>query len=249
MSAPVFLADPADVARAAQGETFTLRGDEGHHAAVVQRRRAGEEIHITDGDGTRLCGIITAVTGKEVSIAVQEVLTEPPANPQITLVQALIKGGGDEALSFATEAGVDVVIPWQADRAISRWSAEKQDKNRQKWQTTVLQAAKQARRAFVPTVRDVVYSRRLAMEIEEFTEKGSPVLLAHEEATQRIPDVIDAVQVGDEVMILIGPEGGFSDDEVVLFVSAGAQQVSIGPHVLRAVHAGGLAVALVRNAA
>src|SRR5699024_2732915 len=149
----------------------------------------------------------------------------------------------------ATEAGVDVVIPWQADRAISRWSAEKQDKNRQKWQTTVLQAAKQARRAFVPTVRDVVHSRHLAMEIVEFTEKGSPVLLAHEEATQYVSDVSESAQEVDEVMVLIGPERGFSDDEVDTFVAAGAQQVSIGPHVLRAVHAGGLAVALVRNAA
>lgn len=247
MSAPVFLADPADVARAAQGETFTLRGDEGHHAAVVQRRRVGEEIQITDGDGTRLCGIIAAVTRKELSIAVQEVLTEPPASPQITLVQGLIKGGGDEAVGFATEAGVDAVIPWQADRAISRWSCERQDKNRQKWQTTVLQAAKQARRAFVPTVRDVVHNHGLTLEIEELTNTGNLVLLAHEEATQSIPDVFDTVQVPAEVLILIGPEGGFSEDEVRNFISAGARQVSLGPHVLRAVHAGGLATALVRS--
>lgn len=260
MSLPVFLAPPQDLAALHIGSTYVLAGQEGHHAAIVQRRQVGEELEIVDGAGHRLSGVITQVAGREVSIAVSALQREDPAHPRITIVQGLIKGGGDEAIAAMTEAGVDEIIPWQAQRSIAKWPASKAQRARLKWQATAREATKQARRAYIPRVRDVVQNQQLTEEIRQATRAAAQdgpaqqadapasktlVLIAHEGSADGLIHSAGLPNVG-QVWCIIGPEGGISEAELEQFTAAGARPISLGPHVLRARNAGLVATSLLR---
>lgn len=245
MSAPVFLAEPADLTALSAGDTYVLTGTEGHHAAVVQRRGVGEEIEIVDGAGTRLRATVSAVRGRELEVQVLAAQREAPSHPQITIVQGLIKGGGDEAVAAMTEAGVDAILPWQAQRSISRWQGPRAQKGRDKWQATARESAKQSRRAFIPQVRDVVQNKELTAQLSQQIAAGALVLVAHEVATQELAQLTE-LKTAPQVWCLIGPEGGISAAELAEFTDAGARPVRLGAHVLRAVTAGTVATALLR---
>lgn len=245
MTAPVFLAQPEQLATLQAGDTYVLTGREGHHAAAVQRRAPGDLIEIVDGAGRRMRTRIATVRGNELEVKIESIVDEASARPGITIVQGLVKTGAEDAVATMTEVGVDRIVPWQAQRSIAKWQGERGEKARQKWQASVREAAKQSRRAHVPQVSDVVQNQALAAEIRELTATGTPVLLCHETATlplARVPEIRAAAQV----WCVIGPEGGISDEELALFTAAGAQAVSLGEQVLRAVTAGVIATALLR---
>lgn len=245
MSAPVFLAPPAELAPVTAGSSFTLGGAEGHHAAAVQRRRAGEQIDIVDGAGRRARTTVTEVRGRELVVCVDEVIDEPPNQPHITIVQGLIKSGGDEAVAMMTEVGVDHIIPWQSSRSIVKWSGERGTKGRQKWQVAAREATKQSRRARMPKVGDVVQNKALTDLVRRANADGAMVLIAHEEATETLTKTLkDAA--GQAVWCIIGPEGGLSDTEIADFRTAGGRLVSLGDPVLRAQTAGTAATLLLR---
>ncbi|MGC5629144.1 16S rRNA (uracil(1498)-N(3))-methyltransferase [Georgenia sp. Z1344] len=186
MTRPVFLADPAELASAAVGAEVHLGGPEAHHAATVRRLRTGEEVDLVDGAGRRVTGTVAAVAKDRLAVSVTAVLDEPAPTPQLVLVQALAKGGRDEqAVESATELGVDRVVPWQADRCVSRWDA-KAAKGRARWASVAEGAAKQSRRAFVPAVDDVVTTSSLAAAVSRASADGAVVLVLHESATERL---------------------------------------------------------------
>lgn len=245
MSAPVFLASPAELASLAAGQSFTLGGTEGHHAAVVQRRGVGERIDIVDGAGRRARTTVTEVRGKELVVQVGAIVEEPAGQPNITIVQGLIKSGGEEAVAMMTEVGVDHIIPWQSSRSIAKWNGERGEKARQKWQAAAREAAKQSRRSHIPKVRDVVQNKGLTDLLERASADGAAVLIAHEEATESLATALERTE-GSAVWCVIGPEGGISDSELEDFRAAGGRLVSLGDHVLRAQTAGTTATVLLR---
>lgn len=250
MSAPVFLAEPAELARLSAGDTYVLSGPEGHHAAVVQRRGVGEKIDIVDAVGRRAHARVTEVDGRELVVVIDDIYDEQAPRPHVTIVQGLVKSGAEEAVATMTEVGVDTVIPWQSHRSIAKWSGERGVKARDKWQASAREAAKQSRRAFVPEVRGVVQNKNLAELIEKASAGagGALVLIAHEEAEVDLGRV-DGLKEAREVVCVIGPEGGISADEAALFEEAGGVLVSLGPTVLRAITAGTVATVLIRAAA
>lgn len=239
VSAPVFVSESA--ADAVEGDVVTLAGPEGRHAATVQRRTVGERIDLVDGRGRRLRGVIASVGAGELEIAVNEV--DHDVGPPITLVQALAKGGRDEqAIEAAVELGVTAVVPWAADRSIVQWKGPKAVKALASWQALCLAAAKQSRRAWVPTAEPLATTRELAARVSAATASGIRVLVLHEDATLALADV-----AWDEprqpVWLVVGPEGGIADSELSALVEAGAHVVRLGPHVLRASSAGPAAIA------
>ncbi|MDO9395783.1 MAG: RsmE family RNA methyltransferase, partial [Herbiconiux sp.] len=122
----LFLRDDLALTEHEVGDVVTLTGDEARHAATVNRMRVGEHTAIGDGNGLIVRGIVVRVEAKELELAVErsEVFSEP--RPRIVLVQALAKGDRDElAIQAATELGVSAVVPWQADRSVSKWSGAK----------------------------------------------------------------------------------------------------------------------------
>lgn len=249
MSAPVFLAGPGLLDGYDAGSGYVLEGGEARHAGVVQRRRPGERVDVVDGAGVRLCCTIVAVEPGRLVLDVAERHDEPPATVRIVLVQALAKGDRDElAIEAATEVGVDAVTPWQASRSVVVWRGERAAKSRAKWRATVRQAAKQSRRAWVPDVTDPVDGRGLAAQVRDVVAAGGLVVVLHGAAAQplaTVPMPAPGGPVVPQVLLVVGPEGGITDDELTQLVAAGAVAVRLGPHVLRTSTAGPVAVALV----
>ena len=243
MSAPVFLAEPGSLADVAAGGTFVLDGAEGRHAGVVQRRGPGERVDVVDGAGVRLCGVVGEVTPAGVLVHVQQRVDEPAPAVALVLVQALAKGDRDElAIEAATEVGVDVVVPWQAERSIVVWRGERAAKSRARWLGTVRAAAKQSRRARVPAVEVAVDDRGLVERVRAVVADGGAALVLHEAATE--PLAAATLPGAGQCLVVVGPEGGISDAELARLVEAGARAVRLGPHVLRTSTAGPVALAM-----
>ncbi|WP_421741095.1 16S rRNA (uracil(1498)-N(3))-methyltransferase [Cellulomonas sp.] len=243
MSAPVFLAEPGSLDAVADGATYLLDGTEGRHAGVVQRRGPGERVDVVDGSGVRLVGVVGEVTAGGVLVHVQQRVVEPAPAVALVLVQALAKGDRDEmAIEAATEVGVDVVVPWQAERSIVVWRGERAAKSRARWLGTVRAAAKQSRRARVPAVEVALDARGLVDRVRAVVAAGGVVLVLHEEATEPIAST--SLPDAGECLVVVGPEGGIGDGELGRLVDAGARAVRLGPHVLRTSTAGPVALAL-----
>jgi 16S rRNA (uracil1498-N3)-methyltransferase len=238
---PLFVAGPGSLDAAAPGAELVLDGEEGRHAATVRRIRAGERIDVADGAGL-LAGCLVADAGAgRLLLRVEQVGQVPVRAPRLVLVQALAKGGRDEqAVETGTEFGVDAVIPWQADRCVVRWSGDRGERSRRRWEAVALAAAKQSRRAVVPTVEPALTSRELAARS---AAPGAFLLVLHEAAgaalrTVPLPGAVP------EVLLAVGPEGGIGDAELDLLTAAGGHAVRIGPEVLRSSSAGAAALAV-----
>ncbi|QOQ38702.1 16S rRNA (uracil(1498)-N(3))-methyltransferase [Trueperella pecoris] len=223
-------------------ERIVLGSSEGRHAATVRRTKVGEQIDVVDGRGLRVTIEVESVTKSEVVGRRLGCVREDARDPHLTLVQALAKGGRDEqAIETCTEFGVDAFIPWMSERTIVRWNDRaKADKGRAKLADTAWAAAKQSRRAYVPQVRPAVTSKELASIIADF---DGTVLVCHEEATTPLPHLMP---LAGHVMLIVGPEGGISPQEIEAFEGAGARTILLGQHVLRSASAGAWATAVIR---
>ncbi|HVS68113.1 MAG TPA: 16S rRNA (uracil(1498)-N(3))-methyltransferase [Mycobacteriales bacterium] len=214
----------------------TLEGSEGRHAADVRRLRVGEPIWLTDGAGTRWEGAVGEVRRGALDVDVEHVVSEPAASPRLVAVQALAKGGRDEAaIEAMTEIGVDEVVAWSASRSIAKWT----DRTAAKWQSTVDAAAKQARRSWWPQVSGPASTADVAARI-----RAADVALVLSEAAGRAIPTVDIAAAG-EVLVVIGPEGGIADDELEALTAAGGQPVRLGANVLRSSTAGVAALAAI----
>ena len=214
MSLPYFLTDdPA---------AGTLTGAEAKHAHV-KRIQPGERIMLIDGQGSTALTRVTSVGAGRVDGVVEKQEFVPQPTPRVTVVQAVPKGERAElAVDLAVQAGADAIVPWISHRTIARWPANKPAKQVEKWRAQALSSAKQARRAWVPEVRDPVTTNQLA----ELLRDAGLALVLHEDATDSIRDV----EFGEDVWLIVGPEGGIGDDELEIL---GARPVKLGPEVLR----------------
>lgn len=251
MSAPVFLAEPTLLDRYLPGSVYVLEGAEARHAGVVQRRRPGERVDVVDGRGVRLECTIAAVDPGRLTLEVVDRHDEAAPGVRLALAQALAKGDRDElAIEAATEVGADEVVPWQAARSVVVWRGERAARSRARWIATVREATKQSRRAHVPCVAEAVNTIGLVERVRDVVAQGGAVLVLHEAADLPIDGVpLPTGDVGPggstvTVLVVVGPEGGISDDEISVLAAAGALVVRMGPHVLRTSTAGPIALAL-----
>ncbi|MET9440364.1 16S rRNA (uracil(1498)-N(3))-methyltransferase [Streptomyces sp. NPDC006610] len=237
MTAPVFVVDGFT---AEGGGRQVVDGPEGRHAVSVKRLRAGEAVVLTDGAGRWAEGEVAAAEGRDrLVVDLGEVREEPPCSPRITVVQALPKGDrGELAVETMTEVGVDAIVPWQAARCITQWKGERGAKALGKWRATAREAGKQSRRVRFPEVAEAATSKQVAALLDgaDFAavlhESGDTPL-----ATAELP-------AGGSIVLVVGPEGGVSPDELALFADAGAHPYRLGPTVLRTSTAGTAAAAL-----
>jgi 16S rRNA (uracil1498-N3)-methyltransferase len=232
-TAPLFLVDVLP-----PGDTGVLDGPEGRHAATVRRLRAGEELLLADGRGGLARAVVEDVARDALALRVVDRSLLPSPVPRVVLAQALVKGDrGELAVELATEAGVDAVLPWRAARCVARWEAgPRGERALARWRTTVREAAKQARRPWVPVVDEPVTTAALATRVTD----AALALVLHESADQGIGDV--ALPADGDLLLVVGPEGGIADEELDALVTAGARAVRLGPEVLRASTAAAVAL-------
>lgn len=230
-----FLVDSCSAASV--GSVVSLTGAEAKHAAVVRRVRVGETVTIGDGRGVWLEGTVADVTAARVDVTITGRSTADVPGVRLALVQALAKGDRDElAVQASCELGVDEVVPWQASRSVSRWEGAKADKGRERWASIVREAAKQAHRAWVPEVAAPVTTAQLIARAD-----GARMLVLDPTAEVRLSEV----QSDDrDILLVVGPEGGISPEEIEKFDAAGAERVRLGDTVLRTSTAGPAAIAV-----
>lgn len=214
-------------------DTVMLGGAEGRHAVRVRRIRPGERVLLADGAGLCVSCEVTAVDRDELRCVVLTREVVPRPEPWLVVVQALAKGhGAEQAVETMTEAGVDEIVPWQAERCVVRWRGERAEKALQRWRTTTVEAAKRSRRAWTPvlagpaTTADVVArlsSAALAVVLD--ADRGGPV------GDLAVPD-------SGEIVVVVGPEGGLTESELDAFRDAGAGCTRLGPTVVRSATAG-----------
>lgn len=229
MSLPLFLVDALP-----EGGQVALDGPEGHHAADVARLRAGEQVLVGDGRGATACAVVTAVGRGRLELALLQRRYAPRPHPRLVVAQGLAKGDrGELAVQMMTEAGVDEIVPWNAVRSVVQWRAERGARALDRWESTAREAAKQARRAWLPVVSAPVPTRLLAPRV---------TFVLHEEAT--LP--LSGVELPDaaELVLAVGPEGGIAPEELRAFTAAGAVPVRLGESVLRTSTAGVAALAV-----
>lgn len=239
MTRPVFVV-PSEVLRDAQGGArLVLDGHEGRHAAVVRRIGAGEEVDLVDGAGRRARTQVIAASHEGLDVTVVEATQEPEPEPRLVLVQALAKGDrDDQAIEAATELGVDAIIPWQSQRSIVQWRGERGRRSHGKWVDTVRAASKQSRRARFPAVEALVDRPALVSRVRQATV----AYVLHEDATEPLAGA--GLPERGEVLVVVGPEGGVSPEELTALQEAGAQTVRLGHTVLRSSSAGPAALAV-----
>ena len=227
MSLPLFL-----VSELPPGSGLTLDGPEGHHAAVVQRIRVGERLLIGDGAGSTARAVVRAVGKSTLDLAIEQRWYADPPAVRLTVAQGIAKGDrGELAVQAMTEVGVDEIVPWAASRSVAIWKGERGTKARDKWAATAREAGKQARRPWLPVVAPgAVSTPDLARRAAAAT------FVLHEEATTALT-AVPLPESGD-ITLVVGPEGGISDDELATFTAAGAVPVRLGESVLRTSTAG-----------
>lgn len=210
------------------GGIAVVDGDEGFHASNVRRIRTGEELDLSDGNGTVAHCVVEEAAKGRLSARVLDVTEVPGPRPSVTVAQALPKSERSElAIELATEAGADGFLAWQAQRCVARWeSAAKVDKGLRRWGAVARSAARQSRRAHVPEIEGLVSTAHLLTRVP-----GALTLVLHESATVPLADI--GLADAAAVLLVVGPEGGIGDEELADLTGAGARTVRLGPSVLR----------------
>lgn len=224
------------------GEIVVLAGTEGHHAAAVSRVRVGETLHVGNGNGLLILATTVAVEKSRVSLEVTQVFNALAPSPRITLVQALAKNDRDErAIEACTELGIDAVIPWAAERSISRWDGSKVETGRVRWRAIAREATKQSIRPFLPEILE--YQKTPAVIT---TLAGQLMIVLDSTGDVALSDIaLDAN--ADGIAIVVGPEGGVTAAERDIFRAHGAVIATLGANILRTSTAGPAALAILSS--
>lgn len=215
------------------GDRLPVSRDDHHHLATVLRLGPGAAVEIADGRGTS--ALATLAQGEVELVTSPVVLPEP--RPWLVLAQALPKGRKlDEVVRHACELGVDELRIVDTVRSVVRLDERRAARALERWTAVVRAACAQARRPRRPAVAGPLRLDRLGRDDEL-------LLVAHPDAPA-LPSVASAWQPAARIVLAVGPEGGFTDEEVADAVAGGALAVGLGPSVLRTEHAGaaGLAV-------
>src|SRR5438067_1519963 len=237
--APFFFAEPAVLAAA----HLTIEGEDARHLAVVRRASPGDLVRISDGRGTIADARLTSVTPAAVGAEVLERTVTPAPSPRVEVHQGLAKGDKvDGVIRHLVEMGVDGIMVFEAGRSVARWDGARQAAAGRRWATIAREAAKQSHRAWLPVLAGPLPETEAAAA----TAGRGLGLVAHPAAGSRLSDVLaDGVPTPESVWVVVGPEGGLSEDEVATFAAAGAVPVSLGPQILRTETASVVAAALV----
>ncbi|MBT1181299.1 16S rRNA (uracil(1498)-N(3))-methyltransferase [Bifidobacterium sp. CP2] len=236
------------------GWKITLPAAVRRHAVQAMRLRRGDGLQLSDGRGLRIEAVMDDPDAGLVEV--HAFTREPAPVTRLSLVQALAKTGHDEqAIDVATQIGVDEVVPWQADRSIAKWKAGRTDR---KWGSVLDAATEQSRRAWRPELAPCVTSRQIVSMCLRANVHGDLVIVLHQDATDTWSSIEGLAGELSErcladgrprtIHVVVGPEGGISEDEVKEFVDSGAHSVRLGTNILRASAAGPVALSLLSRA-
>jgi 16S rRNA (uracil1498-N3)-methyltransferase len=198
----------------------------------------GDLFNLSDGKGAWSKVVVREAAKKSLRVEILESAFQEPLEQSFTVIQAIPKGDRvKEAIELCTEGGADRIVMWKSARSIG-----KSEDKIEKLQVTAREASKQSRRLRIPTVVGVATTENIIDEIA----KADCAIVLHEAALLPISKVV--IPGAKKIAIIIGPEGGLTDDEVDTFAAAGAKVALLGRPVLRSAHAGLAALSAVNTA-
>ncbi len=220
---------------------------EARHARQSRRLSAGDAVAVFDGRGRQAFGRIHTAGGRTIRIAIDAITEVPPPRPALTLAFAPPKGPRQDAIvEKCTELGAAVLQPISTARSVAGTSGHRLDK----WQRTAIEAAKQSGQAWLPEFRPIRSLQEVLADRAEYdlrvlllsagnlaaeAPRDNPAPACRRGFVQPRPiaDLLADVRAANRVLALIGPEGGWADDEIVEAIAAGVRPVSLGPNILR----------------
>ncbi len=220
------------------GEQVTIADPEARHLAVVLRLEPGDRVTLFDGSGVEYDVVLDAVAPGRARGHVIERRTVAAPSVYLTLVQGVPKGAKmDAVIRMATEVGVGKVIPVLTARSVASGGGRAD-----RWRRIAVQAAKQSRRATVPVIEEPV---RFEGALERSQSADLRLILSESERDRTIAHALRAAGAPAQVAVIVGPEGGFTSDEVAQATGQGAVPVTLGPLILRTETAGIVALSMV----
>lgn len=216
-------------------KSIHLTGEDAKHIKTVLRAREGEEITVCDGLGTDyFCRIVSLDDGVVAEILGREVCQSEPKT-KITLYQGLPKADKMELIiQKCVELGVDCIVAVSTERCIVKLD-KKEEKKLERWQKIAEAAAKQSGRGKIPEIAPKVL--RFSQALDEAKDLDGAIIPYEKEADRGIRAFVEGFS-GKEIGIFIGPEGGFTEEEIQSAQDAGVLPITLGKRILRTETAG-----------
>lgn len=215
-------------------ESIRILGEDAHHLIRVLRVKIGEQIIVSDGQGTEVLGKVTATDESSVVVErVTELKTSGEPNVEVWIAQSLPKGDKFETVvQKCTELGASRIIPFISERTIVRYDEKKLQKRMERWRKIAKEAAEQSHRSAIP----VIESPRNWKALLESVPSTNALLCYEQERSKGIKTALQSLRAEAEsqpMLIVIGPEGGLTEAEAKQAQEAGCVTVSLGRRILR----------------
>jgi 16S rRNA (uracil1498-N3)-methyltransferase len=225
------------------GSLITIEGDDYYHLTHVRRAREGDGVYIRDREGTLFTGWIARIMDDHLFVEIAAVASANASLPEVILGMAIIKHSNfDLVAQKAVEVGVSVIVPIVSSRSVVDIRGKQAEKVR-RWQKIADEAAKQSMRPDRPEIREISELSGFITKMKNATVK----IIAHPgEKGESLRTALAGFTEGP-VTILVGPEGGFSPEEIAIAIDAGFKCVNVGITQMRAETAGIVMPALVIN--
>ena len=218
-------------------DRIALTGDLAHHLRIVLRCKPGDLFDLVDEDRTRYRVSLEQMDHRNILTHIlSRDENQPATGPAITLVQSVLKGKKmDWIIQKATELGIQAIVPVISDRTIARMKSERRGHQKERWEKIALGAAQQCGRSDIPSISSV-------MSLSDFFRNDSEaklkLILWEQELLRPLKAELAGRLTDDPIMAMVGPEGGFTAEEVERARGKGWVSVSLGSRVLRAETAG-----------
>ena len=218
----------------------TITGSEQHHLRNVLRITPGETLRIIDGQGNvYIAEILDTPTNRSSSTArIQTHEFQAPRLPTLTLFQVLPKNDKMELiLQKTTELGVTQIVPLHSERALQKPSQNRYER----WHRVLISATKQCKRAWLPELCNAQQFEASLSQLEKFS---FCLLLSPHAEVPHIKTVLRETPAPNAIALFVGPEGGFSNQEITAAIESGCVPVTLGRNILRTETAAIVAVAV-----
>jgi len=212
------------------GDQVVLKGNVAQHLGRVLRARAGDHIALFNGDGQEFAATVLAVSKREVTVDIGEAATPQTESPVYTTLGLCLSKGDrfDWAIQKATELGVGAIAPLHSERVDFSIPQHRMNKRTTHWQQIAISACEQCGRVKVPSIMPL---QSLAVWVENVSAEQKWVLHCREDTGVSASAVTQGAP--RDAALLIGPEGGLTDQEFDVASAEGFQLLQLGPRVLR----------------
>jgi 16S rRNA (uracil1498-N3)-methyltransferase len=224
-----------------QSKLIEISASEHHHITRVFRFTEGKEIFLNSGKGVYAKALIKEISKKHLTCQILDFIPKEKYQPDIALAFSLLRNKNDHLLvEKLTELGVAELFPFESDYSVRKAS----NNTIEKFNISAIEAIKQCDNGYLPLINKV---KKLKNQIEEIQNKGYEILIASEKEKEiSLKDIVTKENL-KPICILIGPEGGFSQEEFDYFAEKNFKQYKLGLNILRAETAGICAVSQVIN--